>query len=81
MDKKRIPPTSELHLLLQGADLAEAKQELDNAANGDECHDKVAEYLRCDLDDLPDAVPENIEPNWLRELLFCIMAHRKNQGV
>lgn len=81
MNKNRIPPTSELHLLLQGADLAEAVKELENAINGDECHDKVAEFLRCELDELPNAVPENIEPRWLRELLFCIIAHRTHLGI
>jgi hypothetical protein len=81
IDKKRVPPVSELQLLLTGADLQEALQELENAQNGDACHDKVAELLHCELKDLPKEIPERLEPKWLRELMFTILAHRNFNGV
>jgi hypothetical protein len=80
-NKDRLPPDSELRLLLRGADLAAAKQELENAQNGDECLDKVAFFLHCELNELPKDIPTNTEPSWVHELLFAIKAHREFNGV
>lgn len=80
MNPKRIPSAKELRVLLSGADLQEALDELEKATLGDECHDMVAKFLRMPLEELPKEVDEHVEPIWLRTLLFCILAHRVHAG-
>jgi hypothetical protein len=81
IDKKRIPPESELRLLLSGFELAEAKKALENAVTGDEGLEGIAHLLRCDIDDIPDELPQQTDPRWVKELMFAIKAHRIYNGV
>jgi hypothetical protein len=80
-DKRRIPPDFELQLLLKGQDLEDAKQALANAVTGEECIEAVARLLRCDLKDLPEELPQQTDPRWVKELMFAIQSHRIFKGV
>lgn len=77
---ERIPLPYDLHQLMQGADLDSAKAELDKAKEGQPCHEAVLMMLQENLEELPQDPPD-VEPAWLRNLLFAILSHRKHQGV
>jgi len=77
---ERIPTAYDLHQMLQGVDLDSAKAEIEKAKNGLPCHEAVLMMLQENLEELPQDPPD-VEPLWLRNLLFCILAHRKHQGV